>query len=224
MSEYNAKNYTEQGGDVTHIGGKLVFDEGGSVEGLDIPGVEPAKNQAASTATNATNLAKDFNALLTKLKNAGIMVADAWNVSVLACPSTGAMPTSETASNSGHATVTIDGTAIKITLDCEVDDLEDADHGTTWGEHKWLGFGVRTGLASVEGVKFTDDIGVSVTLASGDASEANDLGLSAGDFVLYIKAEDAKYLTAEKYFTLWLDGYEETKFTMQVVETHQESS
>ena len=27
MSEYNAKNYTEQGGEVTHIGGKLVFDE-----------------------------------------------------------------------------------------------------------------------------------------------------------------------------------------------------
>ena len=24
MSEYNAKNYTEQGGDVTHIGGKLI--------------------------------------------------------------------------------------------------------------------------------------------------------------------------------------------------------
>ena len=25
---YNAKNYTEQGGEVTHIGGKLVFDAG----------------------------------------------------------------------------------------------------------------------------------------------------------------------------------------------------
>ena len=25
---YNAKNYTEQGGEVTHVGGKLVFDEG----------------------------------------------------------------------------------------------------------------------------------------------------------------------------------------------------
>ena len=31
---YNAKNYTEQNGEVTHIGGKLVIDEGGSVEGL----------------------------------------------------------------------------------------------------------------------------------------------------------------------------------------------
>ena len=27
MSEYNAKNYNEQGGDVTHIGGRLVFEK-----------------------------------------------------------------------------------------------------------------------------------------------------------------------------------------------------
>lgn len=31
---YNTKNYTEQGGDVTHIGGKLVIEEGATVEGL----------------------------------------------------------------------------------------------------------------------------------------------------------------------------------------------
>jgi len=31
---YNTKNYTEQGGEVTHIGGKLVFDEGATVEGF----------------------------------------------------------------------------------------------------------------------------------------------------------------------------------------------
>lgn len=37
MSEYNAKNYVEPGGDVTHIGGKLVIDEGASVEGLPMP-------------------------------------------------------------------------------------------------------------------------------------------------------------------------------------------
>ena len=34
---YNSKNYTEQGGEVTHIGGKLVFDEGATVEGSEIP-------------------------------------------------------------------------------------------------------------------------------------------------------------------------------------------
>lgn len=35
MGGYNAKNYTEQGGDVTHIAGKLVIEEGGEVEGFD---------------------------------------------------------------------------------------------------------------------------------------------------------------------------------------------
>ena len=214
MSGYNAKNYTEQGGDVTHIGGVLEFGEGASLSGF--PGAENLKPKTTNTAGD---IRSDLNALIVKLKNAGLMTPDAWNVSVLACPTSGAMPTSETASNSGHATVTIDGTAIKITLDCEVKDLAVADHGETWGKHKWLGFGVRTGLGSVVGVKFTDDTGASATLASGDADEATTLGLSAGDFILYIKAEDAKYLTAEKSFTLWADGYAETTFTMQVVET-----
>lgn len=111
MSGYNTKNYTEQGGDVTHIGGKLVFDEGSSVEnfpggggeGYTLPpatasklggvkvgsglsvtndgtlsanGITPAANQADSTATTAATLKDDFNALLAKLKSAGIMVAD----------------------------------------------------------------------------------------------------------------------------------------------------
>lgn len=34
MGEYNAKNYTEQGGDVTHIGGKLVIDAGADLSAL----------------------------------------------------------------------------------------------------------------------------------------------------------------------------------------------
>ena len=31
---YNTKNYTEQGGDVTHIGGKLIIEQGAEVEGM----------------------------------------------------------------------------------------------------------------------------------------------------------------------------------------------
>jgi len=34
MSTYNTKNYTEQGGDVTHIGGKLIIEQGAEVEGM----------------------------------------------------------------------------------------------------------------------------------------------------------------------------------------------
>ena len=211
---YNAKNYTEQGGEVTHIGGKLVFEEGGSIAGF--PG---AANQEPVTGNQVKDVKDAFNALLIGLKNAGIMVPDSWNVSVLACPTPASMPTSETAANSGHATVTIDGTEITITLNCKVSELAEANHGETWGKHKWLGFGVRTGLGSVVGMKFTDDTGASVTLSSADADEAATLGLNTpGDFVLYIKAEQAEYLTGEKYFTLKADGYAETTFTMKIVE------
>ena len=42
---YNAKNYTEQGGEVTHIGGTLIIEEGASVEGLLST---PAENQLLS--------------------------------------------------------------------------------------------------------------------------------------------------------------------------------
>ncbi len=214
MSEYNAKNYTEQGGEVTHIGGKLVFDEGAGISGF--PG---AANLKPKTTNTAADIRADLNALIVNLKNAGVMIPDTWNLSVLAVPTPASMPTAETTANSGHATVTVDGTEITITLDSRVSDLVVADHGETWGKHKWLGFGVRTGLASVVGVKFADDTGAVVTLGAGDAAEAETLGLSAGDFVLYIKAEQPEYLIGEKFFTLWADSMAETTFTMKIVET-----
>ena len=68
---YNTKNYIEQGGDKTVIGGVLEILEGASVTGLPA-----AENQAASTATTIAGLVTDFNALLTKLKTAGLMAAD----------------------------------------------------------------------------------------------------------------------------------------------------
>lgn len=68
---YNTKNYTEQGGDKTVIGGTLEIKQGASVTGLPI-----AENQADSTATDVAGLVTDFNALLAKLKTAGLMAAD----------------------------------------------------------------------------------------------------------------------------------------------------
>ncbi|WP_322354494.1 Head fiber protein [Dehalococcoides sp.] len=68
---YNAKNYTEQGGEKTVIGGTLEILEGASVTGLPT-----AENQAASTAEDVAGLLTDFNALLIKLKAAGLMTAD----------------------------------------------------------------------------------------------------------------------------------------------------
>ncbi len=210
---YNTKNYTEQGGDITHIGGILEFGEGAELS--NFPGAE---NFAPKTTNTAADIRADLNKLITYMKNAGIMIPDEWSVSVLACPTPAAMPTTETAANSAHATVTIDDTAITITLNCKVSDLADADHGSAWGVHKWLGFGVRTGLDAITGVKFTDDTGASATLGADDVTEATALGLSAGDFVLYIKAEDVAYLNGGKSFTLQADNYAKTKFTMKIVE------
>ena len=72
---YSAKNYTEQGGDKTVIGGTLEIKEGATVTGLP-SSFTPAENQAASTAEDISSLVADFNALLSKLKTAGLIEAD----------------------------------------------------------------------------------------------------------------------------------------------------
>lgn len=72
---YNTKNYMAQGGEKLVIGGTLEILEGASVTGLS-SSFTPAANQADSTATTIAELKTDFNALLAKLKTAGLMVAD----------------------------------------------------------------------------------------------------------------------------------------------------
>ena len=71
----NVKNYTEQGGEKTVIGGILEITTNGQFLLGGNP-VIPAANQADSSATTVEGLATDFNALLTKLKAAGLMAAD----------------------------------------------------------------------------------------------------------------------------------------------------
>lgn len=68
---YNTKNYTEQGGERTVIGGVLEIKEGASVTGLPV-----LENQADSTADDVAGLVTDFNDLLAKLKAAGLMEVD----------------------------------------------------------------------------------------------------------------------------------------------------
>jgi len=71
----NVKNYTEQGGEKTVIGGTLEILEGAVVIGLPDATVTPAANQADSTATTVAAVKDDFNALLAKLVAAGFMAA-----------------------------------------------------------------------------------------------------------------------------------------------------
>ena len=67
---YNTKNYTEQGGDKTVIGGILEIKEDAILLGFP-----QAENQAASTETTNPTVA-EFNALINKLKAAGLMLSD----------------------------------------------------------------------------------------------------------------------------------------------------
>jgi hypothetical protein len=100
---YNSKNYTEQGGDVTHIGGKLVIEQGAEVEGMSgvaytagdnitIEGNEISATdttyeaatesalglvkQAAAIADATDDAVTTVNALLASLRAAGILAAE----------------------------------------------------------------------------------------------------------------------------------------------------
>ena len=70
---YNTKNYTEQGGDKTVIGGELEIKPGAKVTGLPNPTVTPAAYQPESEATTVALLRADFNTLLANLKAAGLV-------------------------------------------------------------------------------------------------------------------------------------------------------
>lgn len=71
----NVKNYTEQGGEKTVIGGTLEITAGGKLT-FDGDELKPAETQSDSTATTISDLKSDFNALLAKLKAAGVMASE----------------------------------------------------------------------------------------------------------------------------------------------------
>lgn len=79
---YNTKNYTEQGGDVTHFGGKVIFEEDCEIEGLPVSEIPDASTsekglvyqaQSVPIVTGETVTPEVFNSLLHALQNAGIM-------------------------------------------------------------------------------------------------------------------------------------------------------
>ena len=80
----NCKNYTTDGGNRLVIGGTLEVLDTATVTGLQTGyateqtagSVYQASNQAESAATTIADLKSDFNALLLKMKDAGIMAAD----------------------------------------------------------------------------------------------------------------------------------------------------
>ena len=80
---YNTKNYREQGGEKTVIGGevilaanaKVTIDPAAIIDGLPGGNFTPAASQVDSTAPTIEELVMDLNALLAKLRSAGLMAS-----------------------------------------------------------------------------------------------------------------------------------------------------
>ncbi len=77
---YNTKNYTEQGGEVTHIGGRLVIDDGGSFEGASGAAGATQLPYMSTEAVESDTVAKvrtTLNTLIEAMKTAGLMSSTA---------------------------------------------------------------------------------------------------------------------------------------------------
>lgn len=203
---YNAKNYTEQGGEVTHIGGKLIFDEGAEVIGLPTPAGGKIEKQDASTASSVAALKNDFNSLLQKLKDAGLMENAVMNVTVRLAP---ALTDAVAAANNAKSSVALADGVITITAD--VNELEESESSAPGqGTHKWIGLGIGTGIADLTKVKYNGSY-----LSAADAEEAQSVGLDqAGEFVLYVRADEL--VSTPKTITLKGDDCEEVTISITV--------
>lgn len=216
MSDYNAKNYTEQGGDVTHIGGKLQFDEGGKMAGGLLPNQEAATGTGATGGTNAVNA---INALLLKMKNAGLMKPDDFTMQYAAVTDTVAGHADRQYNTGKISNVAVDNDTheITITLSDKVKNLKNFDGLHGWGVHKWLGIGLGVGISPITGLFYN---GSAVT--DEDVAEASQCTLDAGYFVRWVAADlvlaGDNSEKSKDYFTLWADGYEETRYTLKIVE------
>ena len=71
----NVKNYTEQGGERTVIGGTLEIESTGSLT-FNGAALTPAAAQTDSVASTVAGVVVDLNALLAKLRAAGLMLSE----------------------------------------------------------------------------------------------------------------------------------------------------
>ena len=201
---HNCKNYFADGGDTLVIGGKIAFEGDGHLE----PGMP---NIASGDATAA--------AIVTALKDAGLMVGDAFSLSYDAVEE--AHNANRNFNDGKIASVAIDNDAhtITITLSAKVSTLKDSDGGNGWGVHKWLGIGLVSGInyPTVE-LKYN-----GVALTAEDASEASGCGCSGtGVFVRWVAADlvlagDNSEKSVDT-FRLWTSGYAKTDYKLVIVE------
>lgn len=205
--EHSDRMHTALGRIAAHLkdGGKVIT--GGAVT-----------NQAASEATDVAGAVADLNALILKLKNAGVMEGDALSLTVTKSVNDQFAGHADRQYNTGKiSSVAESNGVITITLSDTVANLRDFEAGNGWGTHKWLGIGISAGVSPITGLKYN-----GTALTSEDVAEATAVGLSAGYFVRWVAADlvlaGDETQKSKGSFTLWADGCKETKYTIKVVE------
>lgn len=203
---HTAKNYMTDNGNKLVIGGEM------EIKGGLMPNQEP--NEAGTTAT----LKADLNALLIKLKNAGLMAGDAFTITVANSVTDETAGHADRTYNTGKiSSVAYSDGVITITLSDKVENLKDFDAKNGWGVHKWLGIAISAGINPITGLKYNGAL-----LTAGDVEEATAMGLSAGYFVRWVAADlvlagnDSQ--KSKGYFELTADGYEKLVVQLKIVE------
>jgi len=177
-----------------------------------------AVNQELSTATSVSEVVADLNELIVNLKNAGVMTADDFTMTVTKNVTDSVAGRADRQYNTDKiSSVAEENGVITITLSAKVSALKDFDAGGSWGVHKWLGIGVSAGINPITGLKYN-----GTQLTAEDVTEATQVGLSAGYFVRWVAADlvlaGNNSEPSKDSFTLWASGYKDTKFTIKIVE------
>ena len=177
-----------------------------------------SENQSASTATELSELVSDFNGLLVKMKEAGLMEKDKFSLTVTK-ELNDTIHTARQANTEKISSVAEADGVITITLSQKVETLEDFDGGNGWGVHKWLGIGIDAGVG--------DDITIikynGTNLTEADVQEAMEqCGLSEGYFVRFVAADLVKAgdnsQKSKDTFVLSADGYESATYKLRIVD------
>lgn len=202
------------GGDVKDTGNRLADN----LEAIAGSGVGQAEGMELSTAGTVSALKDDFNSLILKLKNAGVMEPDEFTMTVTKEVTDSVAGRADRQYNTNQiSSVACANGVITITLSKAVSELKNFDAGGGWGVHKWLGIGISAGVSPITGLYYN-----GTQLGVEDVTEATQVGLSAGYFVRWVAADlvlaGDNTQKSKDTFVLWADGYKKTEFTLKIVE------
>ena len=207
-----------------------VWKAGDVIEAADLNNLEDgAGRQAAhmnalAADANLVTAVAGINSLITALKNADLMTGDTWPSLTVTKNLDDEWP--------GHASrqentekiesVAEDDGVITITLSVPVSELNDFEAGGDWGNHKWLGIGIRPWTSAITGLYYNGS-----QLTDEDVTEAQGVGLTdTGYFVRWVAADlvlaGDNTQKSKDTFTLQANNYNKVKYKLKIVEPSDE--